>query len=142
MLAAVDIDLRRIHCRTEDGRDICTNVDFDRAVPLLLPLANEGVTLLVECASPHMYGPQQILKKKLSWMIYNSVITDRLHTLFDDILVSPSSSWTYGYNVKVRHVMADCKARNKDLRECEAMMWFYKKDPSKWTTLDQYLSHL
>jgi hypothetical protein len=58
------------------------------------------------------------------------------------MFVAPSSKWTKGHELKTRHLMAGCVQKQKDLRECEAMIWFYKQDPSVWVPLPQFLAAL
>ena len=58
------------------------------------------------------------------------------------MLVAPSNVWTRGYDLKTRHKLAGCRQPKKDLRECEAMLWFYKQRPNDWVPLRDYLASL
>jgi hypothetical protein len=64
------------------------------------------------------------------------------------ILVSPSSKWTNGLSEEVRHELAGVKklARTKrdnhDLNECQAMIWSYGVEPSRWIPFHQYMDEL
>jgi hypothetical protein len=57
-------------------------------------------------------------------------------------LVAPSNIWTHGHDLKTRHAVAQTTSKKKDLRECEAMIWFYRHSPLDWKPLDVYLAGL
>ena len=66
-----------------------------------------------------------------------------LYTLIGSrLFVAPSHKWTKGYSLGVRHAMAGATLAKKDLRECEAMLWFYKQTPSDWVTFPEFLANL
>jgi hypothetical protein len=103
--------------------------------------------ILFEIASPVDYTPdgnKAIAYNKRKWTIWNVAQAVHLADVNScrNFLVASSSQWTKGYDLKTRHHMAGCKQKQKDLRECEAMIWFYKQDPSAWVPLPQYLSAL
>lgn len=160
-IIGVDIDLHRIHAVASTGEVI--QVNDPSFTPLLDAMMNSQLTrsantpkplVLIESASPHQYGGR-LFKKKLSWMIYNSAVMASIASalqLMEDIevRVSPSSTWTKGFPELVRHKMSGADQlftdRNKEdahnLRECLAMIWFYRKNPDNWVSVPEFLRDL
>lgn len=107
-------------------------------------------TVLMEVAGAVDYTDNKaIAHNKRRWTIWNIAEVSRINHCFTDELwenvrlrVAPSSKWTHGHDVKVRHALAKCTAKTKDTREAEAMIWFYRKTPSDWVSLDEYLENL
>lgn len=139
----VDCDMRRVHCISEHGVVVCKN---HPNVGPICEAAKPGDTILFEVASALDYTDSKaIAHQKHRWMIWNtSAVTDLFHLLPADItlLVSPSNLWTRGYDLHLRHEVAECKASTKDLREAQAMIWFWRHRPQDWTTLPKYLETL
>ncbi len=117
---------------------------------------DDNVTMLVECGSTHTYG-DRVLKKKQAWLIYNSMIVAQLDILSRQcpalygvkMLVSPSSTWTHGYDEKKRHLLARTKPvdgytkdQNHNIEECQAMAHFYTMNPDDWVPLKEFMSCL
>lgn len=147
-ILAIDCDFKK-HYAVDDHNNIVLKAapDWNQS-PFVLPW-DQLRTVLFEIASPVDYTPdgnKAIAYNKRKWTIWNvaqavilSEVCQRWHIPF---LVSPSSKWTKGYDLKTRHLMAGCKQKQKDLRECEAMIWFYGKDPSVWVPLPTFLATL
>lgn len=145
---AIDCDLHKTYCVADDGRVVC------KASPVLtgVELAH-GDTLLYEIASPMDYTPdgnKGIAYNKRRWTIWNVAQAVQLDNdilasalmVEANLLVSPSSKWTRGYELLARHKLAGCKLGEKNLRECEAMLWFYKHRPADWIPLEQFLAEI
>lgn len=151
MICAIDCDLRTSYCVFEDGRagrgeDPCAALaacDHDRQAPV-------PTTILFEICSPVSFNRgasgHAAMTQLAKWAIWNVAQAATLWRFHDDhcipFLVSPSNVWTRGYDLKTRHLIAKCKQPKKDLRECEAMIWFYKQEPTLWQPLPAYLSSL
>ncbi len=138
-ILALDIDLHKIFA-VDDRGYIHSN-----GFPLYdLP---EARTTLLEVASPVSFArggsANGVMFNLAKWAIYNTAKAMELHKQRpDSLLVAPSNKWTRGYDVKTRHAMACATARNKDLRECQTMIWFFKKRPEDWVSLPDYLRML
>ena len=98
--------------------------------------------VLVEVAAPIAYrGAAR--GSQLKWFIYNSYAAGILLTQYKGkTLVSPSSRWTMGYPEKIRHTLAGVTAPNHDLKECQAMIWFYLQHPERWREHEEYFTDL
>jgi hypothetical protein len=145
-IISLDIDLRKVYAWS-NMRGILLNG---------VPKFNLDLTrypnplLLLEIASPVAYregrGP---MYQTARWMIWNAAVCAEMDTLrrgiLADLLVSPSSAWTLGYDHEARWKMAGIPrkgkkwAYNKDIRECIAMQWFHDKHPRAWTSLGAYM---
>lgn len=138
-LVAVDCDLRRIHAWSEETGALGTQ----EANPgFLLTTVAPGSRVLFEIAGPiHYRDGAGAAHNLMRWAIFNTATAAALAQAFD-LLVAPSSVWTRGYDVKVRHKMAKCAGKNKDLRECEAMLWFYRRRPEDWIPYNDYINSL
>ena len=137
-VVAVDIDLRSCHY-WGDGDERGTGVLPGTVYREICQL--EPALVLLECASPHLYAGV-VHEKTLSWMIYNSAVVQYLACeLPMDVLVSPSSRWTKQYGDKERWKLAGIPERyaNKHIRDCRAMVWFYRHDPEAWMPWWDYL---
>lgn len=159
-IIGVDIDLHRMHAAEHVlAGDGVIMLNDDRPIRLAARIrqdtGDEKPLVLVECASPHQYGGR-LYQKKLAWMIYNSAVLAEIAAMcviMDgafELRCSPSSTWTKGYPEAARHRMSGADQffadRNKDdqhnLRECLAMIWFYKQTPDNWTTVHEFLRAL
>ncbi len=140
-IVAVDCDLRKLYAVSSHGEQICKAVDGSAAI-FAITRANPDLVIF-EIASPVDYSemPGQAYQKR-RWMLYNMAMAMKFHTTFAAVLVSPSSKWTHGYDLATRHKIAGCDMTQKDLRECQAMNWFYMKAPERWVTLPKYLEDL
>jgi hypothetical protein len=100
--------------------------------------------LLFEIASPVMYAREPSAQHNWArWSLYNMAQAAKLNGQFPNrVVVAPSSAWTHGHELKIRHELAKCTQKQKDLRECEAMMFFYRNAPSRWVSLNAYLENL
>jgi len=151
---AIDCDLHKIYAMVQFAQErpavICNAVsDMDKVYDFVRK--NPDTQVLFEIASPVDYSPEgagkAVAYHKRRWTIWNvamaceTAITNHLSSA-PSLLVAPSSTWTKGHPLAVRHAVAGCKAKNKDLRECEAMIWFYKQEPHRWVTLRTFLAGL
>lgn len=137
---ALDIDLRRIHAWSSVQGKICYNSPE-------LPDTRGYDVVLAECWSPFFYvKPGKPLSKgeltnRFKAAIYNSMRIGELAAKCPNLLVAPSSTWTQKYPEETRHIMAGCAGKNNhDLRECQAMIFFYTKQPSLWVPYAEYLA--
>jgi hypothetical protein len=139
-ILAIDCDFKKHYAVDDTGRIVLKAVDHWRTD------SRKYSTVIFEIASPVDYTPdgnKAIAYHKRKWTIWNIAQATLLSSILGDIfLVAPSSKWTKGYDLKTRHAMAGCKQKQKDLRECEAMIWFHRKDPGVWVPLPQYLEQL
>jgi hypothetical protein len=82
------------------------------------------------------------------WALWNMAMAGELAfdighlNLHTQLRVSPSSKWTLGHPLKTRHAIAKCVQPQKDLRECEAMIFFYQHNPEQWCSLPDYLANI
>ena len=143
---SIDCDLRRLHAWSSTDGPIASNASLPELQAILQ--SRDAGLFLFECASPHLYG-QQVFKKKLSWMIYNSFCMATLTEQIPGLLVAPSSKWTHGYAEEVRHLIAYVKtsegytkAQNHDLKECQAMQYYHSQYPGDWVLAADYLETL
>lgn len=149
MIAAIDCDLRESFCVFADGRagrGVCPFAALDTCASGPPP-----ATLLFEIASPVSFNRgaagHAAMTQLAKWAIWNTAQAMRLHMFcgnrgFQRLLVAPSNVWTHGYDEKTRHAIASCKAKKKDLRECEAMLFFHRLHPEDWVPLSTYLESL
>jgi hypothetical protein len=151
---AVDTDLRKIYAWCSVHGQVCKAEK--NPLELFVHLAtHHGTTtlktrVLCEIAGPVDYTDNKaVAHNKRRWTIWNvSAVTDIASAGRDsagpgwDTLVSPSSDWTHGYELAVRHKLAKATAKQKDLRECEAMIWSYRVKPTAWRPLPQFLAEL
>jgi hypothetical protein len=140
---AIDCDFKK-HYAVDDAGRVVHKAD---AGPWLLGPIDLYTTVLFEIASPVDYTPdgnKAIAYNKRKWTIWNVAQAMYLDACLvcPDFLVAPSSKWTKGYDLKTRHAMAKCVQKQKDLREAECMIWFYKQFPDAWIPLPQYLQNL
>lgn len=139
MRVACDIDLRKVYAVTDAGEVVC------KAAPDVAPVlawirANPGALVLVEVASALDYTDSKaIAHQKRRWTIWNIAATQRIAAVCDP-LVSPSHVWTRGHRLEVRHLAAKCRQTQKDLRECECMLWSHHHNPELWTPWPSFLA--
>jgi len=143
VIAAMDIDFQKIYCVNEHGT-ILAKAEPD---PIVAANAVEGVDLLlIEVASPVFYqkgADPGVVHNVLKWALWNIGTASRLDFMAScNVLVAPSHVWTKGHALKLRHEIAGCKQKQKDLRECEAMMFYHKANPENWVPLHQYMKDL
>jgi hypothetical protein len=149
MICAIDCDLRTSYCVFEDGR--AGRGPYPFAALAECDSGPAPDTVLFEIASPISFnrqaGGKAVMYQLAKWAIYNAAHAMSQH-LFHHfrpgcrLLVAPSNEWTRGFDLKTRHAMARCQQKKKDLRECEAMIWFYKARPECWKPLPDYLASL
>lgn len=141
MIYATDCDLRRLHIVANDKRILVKGKSMDIALAVMSEVVGPKDKILYEIAGPVDYTDNKaIAHHKRRWTIYNSAAAARFDATFPgQVLVAPSSSWTNGFKEKERHALAGCRLSTHDLRECEAMLWFFGKNPDKWVTLDAFL---
>jgi hypothetical protein len=136
---AVDCDLRKIYAVDSAGAVVCSKSP-DITPVVQWAQANPSGLVLFEVASALDYTDSKaVAYNKRRWTIWNIAQATRLHASVPHLLVAPSHVWTKGHHVDVRHRVAGALARNKDLRECEAMLWFHQRDPGAWTDYQQFL---
>lgn len=142
-VVAIDCDLRRIHAWSARTGKVCYNEpNLARVVDYLS--MNRVTRILFEVAGV-TYGDRgpAAIRSQMRWAEYNLGIAGWLHAMFSDqFRVAPSSVWTRGFDVKTRHKMSMATAKNKDLRECQAMLWFYAREPARWVSFPEYLNSL
>lgn len=144
---ALDVDFQKIYAVASDGR-VIAKASNDRDDVVNKILASRDVdTVLMEIASPVMYIRDiKVVYNVVKWALWNMAMAQLLDRRCHDhdvmFLVAPSHVWTRGHALDVRHGVAKCTQRQKDLRECEAMLYYYQQDPSKWVTLTAYLENL
>jgi hypothetical protein len=109
----------------------------------------EPCTVLFEIASPVSFnrspGSDASVYHLARWAIWNVAWALRTEAWLGEkhrLLVAPSNVWTKGHTEKVRHSVAGCKLAKKDLRECEAMLFFHRLHPESWVDLGTYLRSL
>lgn len=146
MIIAIDCDLRSMTMVGED-RDGSHLVLMSRADPALAVSAAVSVagTVLYEIAGPAYarIDSRGATAQQTRWAIYNAAWAAKIDRLNPGrVLVAPSSKWTKGYDVKTRHALAKAKGKNKDIRECESMLWFFAQNPAAWAPLSTYLENL
>jgi len=145
MILAIDCDLRQSYCVREDGR-ANRGPDPFAAVGAFTLMPTD--IIIFEIASPVSFnrGGQSsaIMHNLAKWAIWNVAWAAKLHESQEDaaVLVCPSNVWTKGYDLKTRHLIAKCVQPKKDLREAEAMIYFYKQDPKPWLSLHEYLARI
>lgn len=145
MIAALDIDLRKIYAVTDLDQIIAkAQPSVDVVILGLQDSLDNDDLVLIEVASPVMYIKDPgVVHNVLRWALWNITAAQRIvSSLACPVLVAPSHVWTHGHSLDVRHGVAGCKQKQKDLRECEAMIYYYKQDPSKWKPLPVYLGAL
>lgn len=150
MRLAIDCDLFRLHAVGEDGTVFAKNIDPLSTAPeaedffLALDLTEDPV--LFEIAGALDYTDNKaVAHNKRRWTIYNVAVAAALaarRALMGRLLVAPSSVWTRRHDLATRHALAGCKHKQKDLRECEAMLWFHSRHPEDWVPLPEYLAAL
>lgn len=145
----MDCDLRKLYYVDEMGNSVraTSGPDFIRAatnIRLQRPTA-----VLFEIAGAVDYTKEKgpgVAYNKRRWTIFNVGTATWLDAIYSraeiPFFVATSSTWTRGFDLKTRHEMAGCKQKKKDLRECEAMLWFYEKNPEAWVPLQTFLDNL
>ena len=140
-LVALDVDLKKIYAVTNAG-NILAKAEPSREVASLALAKFSPDLVLIEVASPVMYvASPGAVHNVIRWSLWNITTAEYLSSQFK-VLVAPSHVWTKGHNLKVRHDVAKCTQKQKDLRECEAMMYYYHANPTAWLPLPQYLGNL
>jgi hypothetical protein len=146
MIVAMDCDLRRLTAVDETGHVLVSRGSWAAAVlsiPLIAP-----TLLLYEISGPAYARTDSRAASRATtrWAIYNAARAGALYRYVaaggGQMLVSPSSTWTKGYDVKTRHKLAGVVGKNKDIRECQCMIWMYRNNPAAWKPLDTYLEEL
>lgn len=157
---AIDIDLGRVTAvHSEDGV-ICHGVDPEGIDLVGCSHRTTLSRVLIEIAGPVMHHEESHSFRR--WLIYNAAVAsalchDFLRRSGCKVLVCPSTVWTKGYTEPERHAIAGILplkhktvkgkkvpiyAEPHDVRECRAMIDMFRKDPSVWVPLDQYLQSL
>lgn len=140
-IVAIDCDLRSITAVGGDGtvyasRELPSNAQWAKI------LAQSVVLFEVSGPAYARLDSRGAVSNQTRWAIYNAATAGMLYSLRPGLLVAPSSKWTKGYDVKTRHKLAQVTGRNKDIRECLAMIWFYRQNPTVWIPLPKYLEEL
>ncbi len=154
-IVALDVDLHKIYAVTDGGKILAkAEPNPEQVISSIMHIADgddEGTTVLIEVASPVMYIKDiKVVHNVVKWALWNITAAQRISsallrdsgTRSYDVFVAPSHVWTHGHALDVRHQVAKCVQKQKDLRECEAMIFYYKQDPSKWVPLSKYLEDL
>jgi hypothetical protein len=154
MIVAIDCDLRTSYAVTSEGyfakaSDPCAAYELIPSIWM-----KEVDTVLFEIASPVSFNRgaagHAAMTQLAKWALWNvaqaailrEFLLDHYRTDTVKMLVAPSNVWTHGHELKMRHTVAGCKLKQKDLRECEAMIYYYKQAPTKWKPLAEYLATL
>ncbi len=144
----MDIDLGKCFCVGEDGRVVFNGHPHPGDIAMELTYGDQ---LIVEVASPTSFvrgvTHANVAYNLGRWAIWNIAHASALsipvaRATGNPPLVCPSDIWTRGYDVKTRHALAKAGAKNKDLRECEAMLWFHKKWPDDWCRMSTFLERI
>lgn len=147
---AVDVDLRRMTAVSSLTGVIANKID-PASRPILTD-AHLDATILVEIAGPVLHHDESHSYRR--WMIYNTAIAAGIAARYPNVLVSPSTAWTNGYNEEYRQAVAGILPTGKtssgalkyaechDVRECRAMLYFHRASPKKWVSLTTYLAGL
>jgi hypothetical protein len=145
---AIDCDLRKMYA-VDDTDRVLLKAAPELTDNFLDTLRVEYGTVLFEIASAADYTDNPgAAHNKRRWTIFNVYQATRLaayfhaHNSVTQLLVAPSSKWTHGHSLTTRHMLAGCKQKQKDLRECEAMLWFYDRMPTDWVPLDLFIASL
>lgn len=129
---AIDCDLRKLYAVDDAGNVVANGVQDIRMIPLAC-----YSLVLFEIASAVDYTDNKgIAHQKRRWTIFNifqATILD--HLMPGRARFCPSTLWTKGYPLVVRHKLAGVAGMNKDLRECVCMLRFHQRDPSVWAPL-------
>lgn len=143
VIAAVDCDLRGSFVVATNGKASSGDDPLEALTSCDIP---NDATVIFEIAEPQSFlrGHQSsgAMYNLAKWTIWNVTQAVLCSLNYPNFFVAPASKWTKGYSRSQRQTIARACAKNKDLRDCEAMLWFYHKDPSVWVTLPQYLSLL
>jgi hypothetical protein len=148
-VTAVDLDINRAHAWSNRHGKVQYNAVLDGDFVAAL-LASNPTTILIEVPGPalHRGAGHSSAYGSIRWMIHAGMAAGWLWARLlqagyqGPILAAPSTRWTRGYTEKVRHKLAGTLAPNHDLRECEAMIWFYIQDPTQWKPMHQYFKEL
>lgn len=157
-IIAIDIDLRRI-CAVGSAPGTTSIyvaepgiVDAGRGVNSMVKWIRhfDPHVVLIEVASASSYGkPWQ--RSRVAWALWNIAVAARLasdRNMLAPVLVASSAQWTNGLTEPVRHQLANVnnfgktKRDKHDLNDCEAMIWSYRTDPSRWSDMATYLNNL
>lgn len=147
-IVALDIDLHKIYAVSDEGAILAkAEPNIHTVIGALGYLGGPGRgddRVLVEVASPVMYiKDPAVVHNVIRWALWNITAACLLDSeLNARVRVAPSHVWTRGHALKVRHEVAGCKQKQKDLRECEAMIFYYNANPSAWKTMADYLKEL
>lgn len=145
MIVAIDCDLRTSYV-VDSGGNAGRGATPWEAITDLPHTGAALCTILFEIASPVSFvrgaGSNQAMYQLAKWAIWNVAQAAALHARYPQLLVAPSNVWTRGHDLKTRHLIARCKQPKKDLRECEAMLFFYQQRPQDWISLGGYLENL
>jgi len=157
-VVAVDIDLHRIHVVAQEAPAAVPELvvvdqpdlwSVARTLNMLIDY-DPKTTVLIEVASQHTYTPKKQIGRQ-AWTIWNTYAATALAAAVRTgarMLCAPSSVWTKGYEESTRHALAGVtrlgrtKDQNHNLNECQAMIWFYRHDPTAWLPVHEYFSRL
>lgn len=142
VIYAVDCDLQQSYVVGSDGSSARGESPL---AALRYARAKDGDLVIYEIAEPASFvrgaqatGPTYRLAR---WALWNVAHAVQLHMFFT-LLVAPASVWTRGYNKEQRHAIAKATAAKKDLRDCQAMLYFYHRNPALWVPISEYLTRL
>ncbi len=150
-IVAMDVDLHKIYA-VSDTKTILAKAEESALYVARAICAANPATLLIEVSSPILYMNDNVTWKeakgqvinRLRWALWNISVASYMDETLDrtPVLVAPSHVWTKGHDLKLRHEVAGCTHKQKDLRECEAMIFYYQHSPESWIPLAQYLQEL
>ncbi len=144
-IIGIDIDLHKIYAVTDGGKVLAkAEPDLKKVIGSCIAETRDPDMILIEVASPVMYiKDPAVVHNVVRWALWNITAAQSISLWCHcRVLVAPSHVWTKGHALKVRHEVAGCKQKQKDLRECEAMIFYYTANPSAWKTMADYLKEL
>jgi len=146
MIYAIDCDLRESFMVNRNGFAWRGATPWDVCQGLIY---GPDDIVLFEIASPVSFnrghGSNAAMTQLAKWALWNVAWAATLARHAEaahppvTFLVAPSNVWTKGYEEKTRHKIAGAVQKKKDLRECEAMLFFHNLHPEDWVPLHTYL---
>ncbi len=141
---AIDCDLRRMYAWCSYCGQVCREAPDAGTIKAHVK-GHKDLTVLYEISDA--LGYQHVNGRSAAfqfarWGLWNiATAADLVHAV-PGLLVSPSHRWTKGYNVKLRHLAARAQSGQKDLRECETMIWMYRQAPEDWVPYAEHLKRI
>jgi len=145
-IVAVDIDLRKLTA-VSSWNGVVANRRDPGGDTFPLPASLATALVLVEIGGPVMHHAESHSFRR--WLIYNVAMASKIASMFPNVHVADSTTWTRGYSEENRQALAGIHpgpggkyVENHDVRECRAMLYFHSKAPHLWVPLDKFLTDL